>query len=110
MVKELKEYRHWVWNCFRDSTCKHVFSWHLKSAAYDDVCPPLARYGFDCYAAQGKMGELARTILEGELEWSPKLLEVIYKDSNDRKAGWVWSPGDEKPDTLVNDVPLNVVV
>lgn len=81
MVKELKDYRHWVWNCFRDSTCKHVFSWHLKSAAYDDVCPPLARYGFDCYSAQGKMGELARTILEGELEWSPKLLEVIYKDS-----------------------------
>jgi Fe-S oxidoreductase len=80
MIKELKDYRSWGWNCFRDSMCKHVWSWQLKNAAYDDICPPLARYKFDCYSGQGKMGELARGLIEGELEWSPKLLDVIYKD------------------------------
>lgn len=80
MVKELKEYRRWAWNCFRDSMCKHIFTWHLKSADYDDICPPLARYQFDCYSGQGKMGELARGLIEGEIEWSDKLLEVIYND------------------------------
>jgi len=38
------------------------------------------------------------------------LQQVIYMDTADRQAGWVWSPGDEKPDSLLNDVPLNVVV
>jgi len=80
MVKELEEYRSWCWNCFRDSMCKHVFTWHLRSADYDDICPTLARNKFDAYAAQGKMGELARCLIEGELEWSDKLLEVIYAD------------------------------
>jgi len=60
--------------------CKHVFTWHLKSADYDNICPTLTRYKFDAYASQGKMGDLARALIEGELEWSDKLLEVIYKD------------------------------
>jgi hypothetical protein len=37
------------------------------------------------------------------------LHQVIYSDSNNRKDGWTWSPGDAKPDTLVNDVPLHVI-
>ena len=80
MVKELEEYRHWCWNCFRDSVCKHVFMWHLKNADLDDICPSLARYKFDAYAAQGKMGEIARAIIEGDMKWSDKLLQIIYED------------------------------
>ncbi len=80
MIKDLKEYRRWAWNCYRDSMCKHVFSWHLRNAAFDDICPPLARYRYDCYSGQGKMGDLARALIEGEMEWTPKLLEVIYND------------------------------
>jgi len=79
MIKELEDYRHWCWNCFRDSMCKHVFTWHLKNADYDNICPTITRYKFDAYAAQGKF-DLARAMIEGELEWSDKLLEVIYKD------------------------------
>ena len=80
MIKDLKEYRHWAWNCYRDSMCKHVFSWHLRNAAFDDICPPLARYKYDCFSGQGKMGDLARAVIEGEMEWTPKLLDVIYRD------------------------------
>ncbi|MCX8127065.1 MAG: (Fe-S)-binding protein, partial [Dehalococcoidia bacterium] len=79
-IKDLRDYRRWAWNCYRDSMCKHVFSWHLRNAAYDDICPPLARYKYDCYSAQGKMGDLARVLIEGEMEWNGRLLEVIYRD------------------------------
>ena len=78
-MKELKDYRRWTWNCFRDSQCKHVFTWHTKSAEFYQICPSLSRYKFDAYAAQGKM-DLGRALIEGELEWSDKLLEVIYQD------------------------------
>jgi Fe-S oxidoreductase len=80
MIKDLKDYRPWTWNCYRDSMCKHVFSWHLKAAAWDDVCPPLTRYKFDCFSAQGKMGELARALIEGEIEWNDRLLDIVFKD------------------------------
>jgi len=79
-MKELKDYRRWTWNCFRDSMCKSVFTWHVKNPDFHQVCPSFARYKFDAYAAQGKMGELARCLIEGELGWSDKLLEVIYED------------------------------
>lgn len=79
MVKELEEYRHDIWNCFRDSMCKHVFTWHLRNADFDNICPSLTRYKFDAYSAQGRFGDIARAIVEGELDWSDKLLEVIYK-------------------------------
>ena len=79
MVKELEEYRHDIWNCFRDSMCKHVFTWHVKSADFEDICPSLSRYKFDAYSAQGRFGDIARAIVEGELEWSDTLLEVMYK-------------------------------
>jgi Fe-S oxidoreductase len=60
--------------------CKHVFTWHLRDADYNDICPTLAHYQFDAYSGQGKMGELARALIEGDLEWSDKLLEIIYAD------------------------------
>jgi len=78
-MKELKDYRRWAWNCFRDSQCKQVFTWHTRNADHYPICPSLDRYKFDCYAAQGKM-DLARALIEGEMTWSDKLLEVIYQD------------------------------
>ena len=78
-MKELKDYRRWTWNCFRDSQCKQVFTWHTKNADCYQICPSISRYKFDCYAAQGKL-DLARAIIEGEMGWSDKLLEVIYQD------------------------------
>ena len=78
-MKELKDYRRWAWNCFRDSQCKQVFTWHTRNADFYPICPSLDRYKFDCYAAQGKL-DLARALIEGEMGWSDKLLEVIYQD------------------------------
>ncbi len=78
-MKELKDYRRWTWNCFRDSQCKQVFPWHTKNAEFYQICPSISRYKFDCYAAQGKM-DIARALIEGELDWSDSMLEVIYQD------------------------------
>ena len=37
------------------------------------------------------------------------LKQVIYSESNAKKSGWTWSPGDSRPSGLASDVPLNVV-
>ncbi len=78
-MKQLTDYRRWAWNCFRDSQCKQVFPWHTRDADFYHICPSLARYKFDCFSAQGKL-DLSRALIEREMEWSDKLLEVIYQD------------------------------
>lgn len=78
-MKQLTDYRRWAWNCFRDSQCKQVFPWHTRDADFYHICPSLARYKFDCFSAQGKL-DLSRALIEREIEWSDKLLEVIYQD------------------------------
>jgi Fe-S oxidoreductase len=57
--------------------CKSVFTWHLKSADFYEICPSGARYKFDAYFAQGRL-DIARAIIEGELENSEKLLHIVY--------------------------------
>jgi Fe-S oxidoreductase len=42
------------------------------------MCPSLIRYQFDAFCAQGRL-DVARTIIEGEFEWSEKLLDVVYR-------------------------------
>lgn len=77
-MKQLEDYRWYAWNCFRDSMCKSVFTWHVKSERYADICPSVTRYKFDAYSAQGRL-DVARAVLEGELDWSDDLLDVVYK-------------------------------
>lgn len=49
----------------------------MKSAEFAYICPSLKRFLFDAYSAQGRM-DIARAILKGELDYSDKLLEIIY--------------------------------
>ncbi|MFC2031774.1 (Fe-S)-binding protein [Chloroflexota bacterium] len=78
-MKELQDYKRDIWNCFRDSMCKSVFTWHLRSAEFYQICPSLSRYKFDAYSAQGRV-DIARAIIEDEIEWSDKIAEIIYQD------------------------------
>jgi Fe-S oxidoreductase len=77
-MKQLEDYRWEAWNCYRDSMCKYVFTWHIKSERFARMCPSLIRYQFDAFCAQGRL-DLARAIIEGELEWSERLLDVVYR-------------------------------
>jgi len=77
-MKQLKDYRWDAWNCYRDSMCKHVFTWHTKSARFSRMCPSLIKYHFDAFSAQGRL-DAARALIEGDLEWSDRLLDVVYR-------------------------------
>jgi Fe-S oxidoreductase len=77
-MKQLEDYRWEAWNCYRDSMCKSVFTWHIKSERFARNCPSHIRYQFDAFSAQGRL-DVARAIIEGDLEWSDRLLEVVYK-------------------------------
>ncbi len=77
-MRQLEDYRREIWNCYRDSMCKYVFTWHIKSERFSRMCPSLIRYHFDAFSAQGRL-DVARALLEGDLEWSEKLLDVVYR-------------------------------
>ncbi|MCX8126979.1 MAG: (Fe-S)-binding protein, partial [Dehalococcoidia bacterium] len=78
MLKELKDFRHDAWQCFRDSICKQVFTWHTRDGVnFWQSCPSLAYKSFAAYSGQGRF-DLARGFIEGEIGWTPKLLEIIY--------------------------------
>jgi len=77
-MKQLEDYRWEAWNCYRDSMCKYVFTWHIKSERFARMCPSLIRYQFDAFCAQGRL-DVARALIEGELEWSERLLDVVYR-------------------------------
>ncbi len=77
-MKQLEDYRRDVWNCYRDSMCKYVFTWHIKSERFSRMCPSLVRYHFDAFSAQGRL-DVARAFIEGDLEWSERLLDVVYR-------------------------------
>ncbi len=77
-MKQLEDYRKDAWNCYRDSMCKYVFTWHVKSERFARMCPSLLRYQFDAFSAQGRL-DVARALIDGELEWSDRLLDVVYR-------------------------------
>jgi len=73
----LEKYRWDLINCERCSMCKWVHPWSVKSKARARICPSMQKYKYDAYSAQGRF-DLARAFLEGEIELTPRALEVIY--------------------------------
>jgi len=73
----LEKYRWDLINCERCSMCKWLHPWSVKSRARARICPSMQKYKYDAYSAQGRF-DLARALLEGEIELTPKALEVIY--------------------------------
>ena len=73
----LEKYRWDLVNCERCSMCKWVHPWSVKSADRARICPSMQKYFFDAYSAQGRF-DLARALLEHEIEITDKVLEVIY--------------------------------
>src|SRR4030066_1352898 len=69
-----------VWNCSRDSYCKYIDMWEIKSARFAKVCPSSQRYLFDAYSCQGRM-DIALALINGELKYedSPQLLDIFYR-------------------------------
>jgi Fe-S oxidoreductase len=73
----LEKYRWDLVNCERCSMCKWVHPWSVKSKARARICPSIQMYLYDAYSAQGRL-DVARALLEGEIEITDKVLDVIY--------------------------------
>jgi len=73
----LEDYRTDMEMCCRCSICKFVPLEKLTEMRHSYTCPSIARYNFHTYSGGGRMG-MGVAMLENELEYDEKLLEVVY--------------------------------
>jgi Fe-S oxidoreductase len=73
----LEEYRQDMETCCRCSACKFIPFENVKGFHNVTICPSIARYNFHAYSGGGRLG-IGMAMLEKELNYSDKLLEVVY--------------------------------
>jgi Fe-S oxidoreductase len=73
----LDDYRIDMEMCCRCSICKFVPLEKLKESRHSWVCPSVSRYNFHTYSGGGRMNT-GIALLEKELEYDDKLLDVVY--------------------------------
>jgi Fe-S oxidoreductase len=73
----LEDYRQDMETCCRCSACKFIPLENVKGFHNVNVCPSIARYNFHAYSGGGRLG-IGVAMLEKELDYSDKLLEVVY--------------------------------
>jgi Fe-S oxidoreductase len=73
----LDDYRIDMEMCCRCSICKFVPLEKLKESRHSWVCPSVSRFNFHTYSGGGRMNT-GVALLEKELEYDDKLLDVIY--------------------------------
>jgi len=73
----LEDYRIDMEMCCRCSICKFVPLEKLKEIKHSYVCPSIARYNFHTYSGGGRVN-MGIALLEKELEYDDKLLEIVY--------------------------------
>ena len=59
------------------NNCKWVDYIYTPGVKFSRICPSVTRYNFEAYAAHGRM-HLSKNLLEGKIDYSPTLLEIIY--------------------------------
>ncbi len=73
----LEDYRSYMETCRRCSPCKFIPLEKVTGYDHTYVCPSIARYDFHSYSGGGRM-VMGTALLEKRLEYTDKLLEVIY--------------------------------
>ena len=73
----LEDYRTDMEMCCRCSICKFVPLEKLTEKRHSYVCPSIARYNFHTYSGGGRTS-MGLALLDEELEYDEKLLEVVY--------------------------------
>jgi Fe-S oxidoreductase len=73
----LSEFQQDMETCCRCSACKFIPLENVKGFNNVNVCPSISRYNFHAYSGGGRLG-IGMAMLEKEIEYSDKLLEVIY--------------------------------
>jgi Fe-S oxidoreductase len=73
----LKDYVRETEICCGCSCCKFIPLEKIKEYKHSYVCPSIAKYNFNTYAAFGRLA-FAKNLVDKTLEYSDKVLEVIY--------------------------------
>lgn len=74
----LEDYEKMAAKCLRCSFCKFIPQVAIKSQEFSTTCPSIDRYNFHSYSGGGRL-VMALALLTNRLEFSPDVLDVIYK-------------------------------
>ena len=77
MVKQLEEFHEMVYHCTKCYNCIYINPYWVQNGDRYYGCPSGVFYRFDAYHSGGRM-EIARGLIEGELEKTDKLAHVYY--------------------------------
>jgi Fe-S oxidoreductase len=75
----LEDYRPDQERCSYCSYCKWIPQDKIKSWRFAKGCPSTAYANFNAYSARGRFA-VARSLLEGKIEYTDRVLDIIYKD------------------------------
>ncbi len=78
-VTDLNNFTYDMSRCIKCKGCYWVEHTYMPGVRFSTRCPSNVWNDFDSYGAFGKM-RIGLAVLEGKLEWTPKLLEIIYAD------------------------------
>lgn len=73
----LADYQQDMETCCRCSVCKFIPLENVKGYENVNVCPSIARHNYHAYSGGGRLG-IGIALLENEIEYSDKLLEIVY--------------------------------
>jgi Fe-S oxidoreductase len=76
---DLNNYAYDMRHCIKCKGCYWVEHTYMPGVKFSVRCPSNRWNDFDSYGAFGKM-RIGTGMVEGKIEWSPKLLEIVYAD------------------------------
>ncbi|HEX9909510.1 MAG TPA: (Fe-S)-binding protein [Desulfatiglandales bacterium] len=78
-VRQLDNFVYDMSRCIKCKGCYWVEHTYMPGIKFSTRCPSNTWNDFDSYGAFGKM-RIGMAVAEGRLQWTPKLLEIIYAD------------------------------
>ena len=78
-VRQLDNFVYDMSRCIKCKGCYWVEHTYMPGVNFSTRCPSNTWNDFDSYGAFGKM-RIGIAVAEGRLQWTPKLLEIIYAD------------------------------
>jgi len=78
-ITKLDQFRYDMDHCIKCKGCYWVEHTYMPGVTFSVRCPSNYWNDFDSYGAFGKM-RIGLGMLDGKLQWSDKLLEIIYAD------------------------------
>lgn len=84
-IEDINMFKYDMDRCIKCKGCYWVEHTYNPGVRFNTRCPSNLWNDFDAYGAMGKM-RIGVGMVEGKLDWSPKLLEVIYADAEDGAA------------------------